>query len=256
LKGLSINRAAAKIDVSQQTLDSIVRGQTARCYASLRDRLAKLVGLPAIWLGGETDLLPSLTSWSPPPELGYTPPLWVDDNIRIMRPTGEGDYKQRTTLPPRYQLAAFDVAKRITDAWKRDIDRGDTEAKRASARMTKGRWKEKPWDRVAMVVSRLVSAFWWRRLFLKPAALPQVDPRRMTDAELESLSKKFLADARRADAERLASEDEFASTAAASLGKVFQPWFDGERAVDYAALTDVLEWASAGFGKDPSKGGT
>src|SRR2546426_4603228 len=64
-KGLSVNRAAGRIKVSQQTLDSIVRGQTKRCYESLRERLAKLLELPAPWLGGETGLLPSLTTWLP-----------------------------------------------------------------------------------------------------------------------------------------------------------------------------------------------
>src|SRR5690348_1514574 len=83
-KGLSVNGAARRIGVSQQTLDSIVRGKTKRCYESLRERLAKLLALPAAWLGGETDLLPALTPWLPLPELGYQPPLWVDENMRIV----------------------------------------------------------------------------------------------------------------------------------------------------------------------------
>src|SRR2546430_17162249 len=68
-KGLSVNGAAGRIDVSQQTLDSIVRGKTKRCYKGLRESLARLLDLPAAWLGGETDLLPSLTTWLPYPRL-------------------------------------------------------------------------------------------------------------------------------------------------------------------------------------------
>src|SRR4051812_46784380 len=76
-KGLSVNAAARKLRVSQQTLDSIVRAKTKRCYSSLRDQLAERLGRPAEWLGGETHLQPALTSWLPLPELGYEPPLWV-----------------------------------------------------------------------------------------------------------------------------------------------------------------------------------
>src|SRR5205823_1048229 len=41
-------------------------------------------------------------------ELGYQPPLWVDENMRIVRPPVAGDLTQRTTLPPGYQVAAHE----------------------------------------------------------------------------------------------------------------------------------------------------
>src|SRR3989442_133661 len=171
-KGLSVNAAAGRIDVSQQTLDSIVRGKTKRCYKSLRESLAGLLPLPAAWLGGETDLLPSLTSWLPYPELDYQPPLWVDENMRIIRPTAESGLTQRTTLPPRYQLAAHEICHQIAKAWKRDIKRGNRDAKAALSRLAEGRWKKNRWERAMMLVTRLLSAFWWRRLFLKTPAIP------------------------------------------------------------------------------------
>ena len=118
-KGMSVNGAAGRIDVSQQTLDSIVRGKTKRCYKGLRESLAGLLDLPAGWLGGETDLLPSLTSWLPYPELGYQPPLWVDENMRIIRPPAKGGLPQRTTLPPRYQLAAHEICQQ--EGWKLEL---------------------------------------------------------------------------------------------------------------------------------------
>src|SRR5437899_11541006 len=123
-KGMSVNAAGGRIDVSQQTLDSIVRGKTKRCYKSLRESLAGLLDLPAPGLGGQADLLPSLTTWLPQPELGYQPPLWVDEDMRIVRPPAKGNLTQRTTLLPRYQLAANDLCKRIAEAWKRDIKQG------------------------------------------------------------------------------------------------------------------------------------
>src|SRR5258708_21127883 len=88
-KGLSVNGAAGRLNISQQTLDSIVRGKTKRCYESLRESLAGLVDLPALWLGGETDLLPNLTTLLPYPELGHPPPLAVDVNMSVIRPPGE-----------------------------------------------------------------------------------------------------------------------------------------------------------------------
>src|SRR5215471_524239 len=103
-RGLTVNAAAGRIKISQQTLDSIVRTKTKRCHESLREKLAKLVGLPATWLSGETELLPTMTPWLPLPELGYEPPLWVDENLRIVRPPHGGDLAQRSSLSPRYQL--------------------------------------------------------------------------------------------------------------------------------------------------------
>ena len=76
---LTVNGAAKRMQVRQQTLDSIVRGKTKRCYHSLREKVAALLELPAEWLGGETDLVPGLTPWLPYPELTYRPPMVVED---------------------------------------------------------------------------------------------------------------------------------------------------------------------------------
>jgi len=249
-KGMSVNAAGGRIDVSQQTLDSIVRGKTKRCYKSLRESLAGLLDLPAAWLGGEADLLPSLTTWLPYPELGYQPPLWVDEDMRIVRPPAKGNLTQRTTLPPRYQLAANDLCKRIAEAWKRDIKQGKRDAKATLSQLAVGRWKKNPWDRAMMLVTRLASAFWWRRLFLKPAPLPApVDPSKFTDDEWRALGEGRPAD-------DVAVDDQFAAAAASALTTALGPWFAGERELNYEGFVDVLEWASSGFGKHPSSGGT
>ena len=226
-EGLSVNGAASRLNVSQQTLDSIVHGRTKRCYESLREDLAKLLKLPAPWLGGETDLLPSLTAWLLYPELGYEPPLWVDENMRIVRPPAGGDLTQRATLPPRYQLAANEISQQVAKAWKRDIDRGNRKAQAALSRLAEGRWKRNPLERAMMLVTRLVSPFWWRRLFLGPPAFAPPE-----------------------------DDDEFAVAAASALATTLGPWFTGKRDLDYESFVGVLEWASAGFGKNPSSGGT
>jgi hypothetical protein len=221
-----VNAAARALKTSQQTLDSIVRGKTKRCYDSLRRQLAALLGRPAEWLGGETHLQPALASWLPPPEVGYQPPLWVDENMRIIRPSQEGGYTRGTELPPRYQLAAHDLSTQIINAWKRDITNRNKEADAAITRLAIGRWKRNPWDRVAMLTARLISAFWWRRAFLKN---PKV-----------SLQT---------------ADDEFAVSAASALDTILEPWIKGKQDLDYQWLVDMLEWASAGFGKHPSPGG-
>ncbi len=256
-KGMSVNGAASHIDVSQQTLDSIVRGTTKRCYKGLRERLATLLDLPAAWLGGEADLLPGLTPWLPYPELGYQPPLWVDESMRITRPPAEGDLTRRTTLPPRYQLAAQDLGKQVVEAWKRDVKGGNKDAERALSRLAVGEWKKRPWDRAMMVLARLVSAFWWRRLFLRPPALPAaVDPKRFTDAEWRALGEKVMTDNQVRAAELLEADNQVAGATAAAWTAVLRPWFAGERELNYRAFIEVLEWASGGFGKNPSSGGT
>ena len=169
---------------------------------------------------------PALTSWLPLPELGYTPPLWVDENMRIVRPSPEGDYAQAAALPPRYQLAAHDMSTGIIKAWKRDIDRNSSDAKAAVARLAVGRWKKNPWERVTMLIARLISSFWWRRAFLKNS--------KVSDQT---------------------ADDEFAVSTACALTAILEPWFKGQQELDYHWLADVLEWASAGFGKHPSPGG-
>lgn len=255
-KGMTINAAASRMGVSQRTLDSIVRSQTQRCYQSLRDALAGLVERPAAWLGGETDLQPSLTPWLPPPELGYTPPLWVDENMRIVRPTAEGDFTQRASLPPRYQLAAHDLSADILRAWRRDIDVGNADAQTAIARLATGLWKQSPWDRAAMLTTRLISAFWWRRSLLKPPALPSaVDPKQFSDDEWLALGQKVRAAAEQRAAEQLAADDEFAAAAASALTTALRPWLAGDQELNYGAFTEVLEWASTGFESHSSSGG-
>lgn len=256
-KGLSVNGAASRLNVSQQTLDSIVRGKTKRCYQSLRESLAKLLDLPGDWLGSETDLLPSLTTWLPYPELGYQPPLWVDENMRIIRPTADGDLTQRPSLPPRYQLAAHDLSGDILKAWRRDIDRKNPDAQAAIARLAIGRWKKNPWDRAAMLITRLISAFWWRRALLNPIGLPwAVDPKQVSDDEWKALGRKVRTRVEQRAAEQLAADDDFAASAAEALTTMLRPWLTGDRELNYKTFVDVLEWASAGFTNHPSKGGT
>lgn len=252
-RGLSVNAAAGRMGVSQRTLDSIVRRKTKRCYQSLRGKLARLVARPAQWLGGETDLQPALTPWLPLPELGYEPPLWVDENMQIIRPPAGGDLTQRTSLPPRYQLAAHDLCTDILKAWRRDIDRENPDAEAAIAQLAVGRWKKNPWDRAAMLITRLISAFWWRRAFLKTGLRPTLRPDQRGDRRQglrPDQGPSMITGAVES------AEDDFAVAAATALSTLLRPWLSGAEELDYESFVSVLEWASAGFGQEPLPGGT
>ncbi len=251
--GLTVNGAATRIKVRQQTLDSIVRGKTKRCYQSLRDRLAALLDLPAEWLGGETDLVPSLTPWLPYPELKTRPPRVVDENLMARQVPPEGDATLRSTLPPRYQLAAHKLGKEILAAWRRDIEAGNKEAKAALSRLGVGQWKKREWDRATMLTTRLVSAFWWRRLFLKPPPLPEpIDPTRSyTDAEWFALGDKMMRENQERIVEELEAADQLAAHAAAALSAALRPWFEDKRELSYRRFLKTLEWASRGAGVTP-----
>jgi len=252
-KGLSVSRAAGLIKVSQQTLDSIVRGKTKRCYRSLRDRLAASLDLPATWLGGESDLVPSLTPWLPYPELKHRPPRVVDENLMVHRPPADGEVTERSTLPPRYQLAAHKLATEVSQAWRRDIDRGNREAKAALSRLGVGSWKGREWERAMMLIARLVSASWWRRLLLKPPPLPEaIDPKRQyTDAEWFALGDKMTRKNQQRIAEELEAADQIAVNAATALAAAMRPWFENKRELSYRRFMTTLEWASSGFGVTP-----
>jgi hypothetical protein len=145
--------------------------------------------------------------------------------MRIIRPSAEGGYTHATELPPRYQLAAHDLSTHVIKAWKRDINQQNMEADAAITRLAVGRWKQNPWDRVAMLISRLISVFWWRRAFLKN---PKVSDQ--------------------------TADDEFAVSAASALDTILKPWIKGKKDLDYQWLGNVLALASA-FGKHPSPGG-
>ncbi len=251
--GLTVNGAATRLRVRQQTIDSIVRRKTKRCYESLREKLAALLELPAGWLGGETDLVPSLTPWLPYPGEKAPPPRMIDENLVARRVPTDGDATLRSSLPPRYQLAAHQLGQKILGAWKRDIERGNKEAKEALRLLAVGQWKKRDWDRAAMLITRLLSAFWWRRLFLKPPPLPEpIDPARSyTDAEWFALAENVTRQNQERIAEGLEAADQLAAHAAAALSTALRPWFEDKRELSYRRFLETLEWASRGAGVTP-----
>ncbi len=246
-RGLSVNAAATASRIPQQTLDSIVRGETKRCHRDRRDKLAELLALPPEWLGGETDLMPSLTPWPPYPGLDYTPPITADEMGRVHRVPDEGPTTQRFGLPPRYQLAAAELTNRVIQAWQRDIDKGSKEAQEVLLRLSVGEWKARPWDLVAMLVHRLISLFWWRRFFFRPPLLPKpIDPN-VSDEEWKAAAREQQSKM----AKEATSTDALATSGVKALSAALEPWFQGTRELRYERLDKVLCWAWQGFGLRP-----
>lgn len=252
-QGLSVNGAAKRLRVSQRTLDSIVRSKTQRCYVSLRAKLAGLLELPASWLGGEVHLLPSLTPWLPYPGMDYPSPVVVDENMMLRHVPAGATAAQRVGLPPRYQLAAHRLTTQISEAWKRDIANGQEEAKAAFERLGVGEWKGREWDRAAMLITRVMSAFWWRWLLLKagPPAEAIDTTRDYTDAEWRTLVERTALQDRERLNEEMQAADQLAASAATAFTTALRPWFERRRDLSYPRFMAALEWASSGFGVTP-----
>lgn len=158
-----------RIAVVQQTLDLLIRGEQARCRASLRAGLAKLCGPPisAEWLGGETEL-----GWlAAPGSDGRDRQAAVDMNQRALPGTALATVillaRRRhgvpdavpTHLPPQYQLAVWRLAA--------DIDR----ARNASARAASGS--------VLDAIQGLLSLASWRRWLMLDWAGGVIEPEEM-----------------------------------------------------------------------------
>jgi hypothetical protein len=237
-KKLSVNGAAKTLGVRQQTLDTIVRGRTRRCYQSLREELGRLVDVPAAWLGAEVQLLPSLESW------------WADrqaDRIFLTQLYGPTAWEPWIP-PPRHQLAAQALGSSIIQAWKRDLEKDSKEAAAALARLADGKWKDRPWDRVMMHVTQILTADWWRRALLEPLPLIIVaGPVGLSDGERSAFKEGIDAQNERRWAEGWDAADKFAAHAAAAWTVVLAPWLTGDQGADYSALVGALIGA-AGMG--------
>jgi hypothetical protein len=237
-KNLSVNRAATTVGVRQQTLDTIVRGRTKRCYQSLREKLGKLVDVPAAWLGAEVQLLPSLQSW------------WADrqaDRTFLTQLYGPMVWEPWIP-PPRHQLAAQALGSSIIQAWKRDLEKDNREAAAALALLADGKWKDRPWDRVMMHVTQILTADWWRRALLEPLPFVIVaGPVGLSDGERSAFKEGIDAQNERRWAEGWDAADKFAAPAAAAWTVALAPWFAGDQKANYTALVGALIGA-AGIG--------
>ena len=116
-----------------------------------------------------------------------------------------------------------------------------------------GQWKGRECDRAMMLITRLVSASWWRRLFLKPPPLPEaIDPKRQyTDPEWFALGEQVTRQNEQRIAEELEAADQIAANAATALAAAMRPWFENKRELSYRRFMTTLEWASSGFGVTP-----
>lgn len=255
VNGLTVSGAAKRISVDQHTLDAIVNGRTKQCYAGLRNNLGSLLKLPPEFLGGETQLIPDITPWLPPPGLSFGLGVVADENLFRPQVEQKDGKTYREGLPPRHQIAAHHLTESIVAAWKRDIASGNADAQEALRFLEGETWSGRAWDLVAMLVHRLASAFWWRRFFLRPGPLPDtVDPvawKNMTDDEWEQMGRRQRTDNAVSMRESVDAAERVAVSAAEALRAVLHPWIDGKATLHYCRLARTLEWVRGGFGINP-----
>ena len=55
-RGKAVNAVAREVGERQSTLNSIVNGEVKRCRRTRRTKLAQVLRVPTLWLGGEGDL--------------------------------------------------------------------------------------------------------------------------------------------------------------------------------------------------------
>ena len=139
-------------------------------------------------------------------------------------------------LGAAYQLAWWDCARRIVEAWERDISEGNERAEAAHQGLRRDGLSE--WWFVRTAVQGLLSAYNWRKFFFRGHSGDPVF-RRVTREELQ---------------EQRNAVDDFARLQGQALNRLLEPWFLGTAKMNYEVLVGTLEWtmrdmATLGFAK-------
>jgi hypothetical protein len=173
------------IDVKSQTLDNIAAGKQVKCRATLRAALARLVNRSEQWLSTGSSGAPT---WS------------ADSVLHVYEHV------------PRAGLARDRIRWMLTQAWRRDLERGV-----APAPSYKGTVDDQSQEAfrqyIELAVDRLLSVWWWRQLLLKDGGDWRVSPE---DAE------------------------QFATGLANALEALLGPWFKDRSALSFGAFGQLL----------------
>jgi len=218
-RDLTVTGLAALAGENQQTVDAISRGVTARCRADRRRRLSEVLGCPDEWLGGEAEL-DGIPPWDAGDQEGQS--LIVDEagQLHQLDPSGQ----VQGELGAAYQLAWWDFARRIVEAWERDISEGDERAAAAHQGLLREGLSE--WWFVRTAVQGLLSGYNWRKFFFRGHSGVPV---------FRSVTREELQEQRNA-------VDDFARLQGQALNRLFEPWFLGTAKMNYEVLVETLEW--------------
>ena len=236
LLGISVNQAGKYPGLKQQTVSYIVNGRTKRCRSSRRKRLADVVQVSEAWLAGD-DVVPiegfPFGLSSPPEELWR--PHRTDENLRPF-------VVDSAELPPGYQLSWTQLTGQILVAWKRDIDAGVKGAAEL-LELFPGDFEGEAWPRVSTLLHRALGLTWWRLRLLVPIPLPEA-PADLAELSPEEVWELALANERGMTPPKLSSEDadDFAKAGASAFETLLRPWVEGDKALNYGAVSVALGW--------------
>lgn len=241
LREISVNQAGKYPGLKQQTVSYIVNGRTKRCRSSRRRRLADVAQVSEAWLAGD-DVAPiegfPFGLSSPPDELWR--PHRTDENLRRF-------VVDSAELPPGYQLSWTHLTGQILVAWKRDIDAGVKGAAEL-LELFPGDFEGEAWPRVSTLLHRALGLTWWRLRLLVPIPLPEA-PADLAELSPEEVWELALANERGMTPPKLSSEDadDFAKAGASAFETLLRPWVEGDKALNYGAVSVALGWLRGGM---------
>lgn len=237
-RGVSVKALALELEMRQQTLNAIVRSKPPRtCRRSVRSALAESLGCPEDWLAGEID-------WEPRHPWRQEP---VGGGAKGPAPVGLSGYSGATEDSDNelhemaeYQLACWDLSRKILLAWSRDRAAGQKKAVEAWQQRKSSPWFSEDGRHVVTAVDRILDVARWDRA-LTTSGDPDAPP---SIRELRSEAMPPSAERRNGFAVRVAK----------AIEAMLALWFDGQSGMNYQVLSRVLEWIERGMAT-PGSGG-
>lgn len=212
--GLSVSRLAAVLRVPQPTLHWAVTGKSKRCRRSLLGKLARRLGIDPKWLRGEPDAGPFARRQATLAEQqGTVFETWERDHFF-------------PSLPPMAELRAGTLVEAMMTAWARDLESG------AAPEPSENTKIGSVWHKMDEAGRHVWIGAWLEDLLLTPQVYRPFAyslPERIGAEDVDLLD--WLEE----------KDDSFSISMITVLETLLSPWFNGVRALDYAAAYGFLE---------------
>ena len=239
-RGLSVKAIAKAMHTLQQTVNAIASSDAPRaCRQSIRAALAKELNYPEEWLAGTIDWAPD-PPWRQRPEEGGVGVPWGGALPALGQPVSR-DGPDIVDLPD-HQLTIWALSRQILDAWQADRGSGDEGAERAWREQEAFTWFSEDGRHVVSAVARVLDVSWWDRMLGPLPLLPGAW------GKLASTGDRAQVSAEAGEHRR----GEFAVATGQAIELWLQPWQEGQRPMNYGALSDLLKWIAGGM-ETPSR---